>query len=576
MEAAGIGLVFPFILALVDPQSLSRFEIVRLIGDQIGAGPHALAIGLGLAVGFLFITKNLLTALLLRWQFKTLFNAEAAAGIRLYERYLQTPWSKIAIRNSSEMIRNATTSLSVSFHSVIIPTMTLAVEAVIVLLVTVVLFVANAAVALASIGFALLAGAVYYSVVRNRLTSIGLTYQQAVFSLLNQVKEGIGAGREIRVLGRTNELIRQMTLARETYARAVSRRSFLLLLPRYYLETVLVIAILATIAALVGTQGANAMPVLALFSVAALRLLTSISRMLAAAQQIRIGLPALASVYEDLMTPVELEADATNPETPCISTHSESKTSAGSIVLTNVSFRYHERWALRNVNLSIPRGESLGIVGASGSGKSTLVDVILGLIIPQEGQVTIDGRDMIEVAGQWRKRIGYVPQSIYLTDDTLKRNIALGIADVDIDNDALNRVLRQANLSSFVASLSKGVDTPVGELGTFLSGGQRQRIGIARALYHNPDVLILDEATSALDSETERSVLDAVYTLANDKTIIIVAHRISTVSRCARLIVLNEGRIVETGTLQELTAPGSQFARGFELFRANAGEGVSS
>jgi ATP-binding cassette subfamily C protein len=198
---------------------------------------------------------------------------------------------------------------------------------------------------------------------------------------------------------------------------------------------------------------------------------------------------------------------------------------------------------------------------------------MLGLVTPQQGRVEIDGQDLRVVANEWRRKIGYVPQVVYLTDDTLRRNVALGLADDQIDDDAVRRALNQADLTSFIAPLPKGVDTPVGELGAYLSGGQRQRIGIARALYHNPDVLILDEATSALDIETESNVLDAVGTLTGQKTIIIVAHRLTAVRRCSRMLVLDQGRIVESGRFEELMQRSSQLARMAEVVSAEFDNG---
>jgi ATP-binding cassette, subfamily B, bacterial PglK len=564
MEAFGIGLVFPFVLSLINPHMLEQMTAIRWIRGALGFDQVNLVIGLGLAIGLLHVSKNVFSIALVHWQLNSLYKAEADIGVRLYQRYLAMPWSAISARNSSEMIRNATTSLSLSFNSVVVPSMTLLVEMMLITAIAVVLTVVDPLVAVASLGFALVSMAVYYRLVRERLNIIGHDYQQASFALLNQIKEGIGAGREIRILGRTEELVRQMAKARQTYANAVARRSFLLLVPRHYLEVILVVSVLAIVLFLIARRdSATAVPVLALFAVSAVRLLTSASRILSAVQQIKTGLPALAAVFQDMNSP--LESPPARAATPEPSAH------AAGIVLADVSFRYHPQgWALRDINLSVPAGGSLGIVGPSGSGKSTLVDVILGLISPQQGRIEIDGRPLGEMTGEWQRRIGYVPQSVYLTDDTLRKNVALGMAERDIDAVALQRALQQANLTSFVDGLARGIDTPIGELGAFLSGGQRQRIGIARALYHDPSVLILDEATSALDAETERAVLDAVSSLAGQKTIIIVAHRLSTVARCDHLIVLNEGRIVESGTLGELKASGTYFARSFELMPHSA------
>jgi ABC-type multidrug transport system fused ATPase/permease subunit len=225
------------------------------------------------------------------------------------------------------------------------------------------------------------------------------------------------------------------------------------------------------------------------------------------------------------------------------------------IVLEGVSYRYPSTVAaaLSDITLKIPRGASIGFVGGSGAGKSTLVDLILGLLTPTTGQVRVDEVDIQTNLRGWQDQIGYVPQTVFLTDDSLRRNVAFGLSEDQIDDSAVQRALRAAQLEEFVNSLPEGVQTHVGERGVRLSGGQRQRIGIARALYHDPQVLVLDEATSALDTATEEGVMAAVNRLIGEKTLIIVAHRLSTVARCDRLFRLEKGRIVDEGSFQSIS-----------------------
>jgi ABC-type multidrug transport system fused ATPase/permease subunit len=224
------------------------------------------------------------------------------------------------------------------------------------------------------------------------------------------------------------------------------------------------------------------------------------------------------------------------------------------IEVDSLVFSYEgiESPVLKNVNVHIRKGEAVGFVGQSGSGKSTLIDIMLGLLHPQGGLVSVNGQRIDDVKQSWQQQIGYIPQTIFLMDDSLRRNIAIGIADKEIDELAITEALKSAQLEDFVASLPEGIDTVVGERGVRLSGGQRQRIGIARALYHRPSVLVLDEATSSLDTETEHGVMQAVQALQGDKTVIIVAHRLSTVEYCDRLYRLDAGRIVDEGTFDEV------------------------
>jgi ATP-binding cassette subfamily C protein len=240
-----------------------------------------------------------------------------------------------------------------------------------------------------------------------------------------------------------------------------------------------------------------------------------------------------------------------------------------SLQLEAVSLTYpgEETPAIDNVSLDISPGGSLGVVGPSGAGKTTLIDILLGLLAPTKGRVLVNGRDLSGMRQAWSRRLGYVPQSIYIFDDTLRRNIAFGYADNEIDEDAVLTAIEQAQLEDFVDGLSEGMDTVLGEHGARLSGGQQQRIGIARALYHDPEVLVLDEATSSLDTETEQEITAAIDNLRGIKTLVIIAHRLSTVRQCDRLIYLENGKLADSGTFEELASGNDAFRNLVELSR---------
>ena len=282
------------------------------------------------------------------------------------------------------------------------------------------------------------------------------------------------------------------------------------------------------------------LPTLGLFAAAAFRLMPSVSRVLSAVQSLRYGLPVIDILIEELKLATPEIAGTYSPATPFHAV----------LELRHVTYAYPgaAESALKDISLTIRHGESIGFIGTSGAGKSTLVDILLGLLTPDTGEVRMDGSDIQSNLRNWQNQIGYVPQSIFLTDDTLRRNVGFGLANEQIDDAAVQRAIQAAQLEEFVNSLPGGLDTLVGERGIRLSGGQRQRIGIARALYHDPAVLVLDEATSALDTATERDVMQAVRALQGSKTILIVAHRLSTMAHCNWLYRLEQGRVVEAGT----------------------------
>ena len=292
------------------------------------------------------------------------------------------------------------------------------------------------------------------------------------------------------------------------------------------------------------------LPTLGLFTAAAFRLMPSVNRVLAGFQSLRFTLPVVDTLHSEF----RLFNATIAPK------HGQPLPFKHALTLHQVSFQYPstEAQALRGVSLTIPLGASVGFIGGSGAGKSTLVDIILGLLTPVSGTVKVDGIDIQTNLRGWQDQIGYVPQSIYLTDDTLRRNVAFGLPADQIDEAAVWRAIQAAQLEQFVNDLPQGLDTPVGEHGIRLSGGQRQRIGIARALYHDPRIMVLDEATSSLDTATEREVMEAVRALQGNKTLLIVAHRLSTTEHCGRLFRLEQGRLVEEGETSVVLATNTE------------------
>jgi ABC-type bacteriocin/lantibiotic exporter with double-glycine peptidase domain len=290
--------------------------------------------------------------------------------------------------------------------------------------------------------------------------------------------------------------------------------------------------------------------VLGIYAVAIFRLLPSINRMLTGAQQVRFCFPSVSVIAEEL----DSLGEANKPPQKYGKTATRMPKINNGIGVENLSFKHvgSNKYVLQGVNLHINVGELVGIVGESGAGKSTLVDLMLGLLDPTEGSIKIDGVDIVGNVRDWQQQVGYVPQHIYLTDDSVRKNIAFGISEENINDAEVSRAVNAAQLDGLVHEMPSKLETVIGEHGMRLSGGQRQRIGIARALYHNPNVLILDESTSALDQETEAEIMSTIESLHGQKTIIIVTHRVKTLSDCDTIYSFTDGKLVGSGSYQEL------------------------
>lgn len=363
--------------------------------------------------------------------------------------------------------------------------------------------------------------------------------------MIKWVNQGLGASKEVKVSGKEGFFINAYTKQSTIKANNSRYMKMLEQAPRLFIETLLVATVLVTMLIIVlqGSGTAHLISSMALFAMAAFRLMPSITRIMALVTTIRYNQPALKVVYEDLF---ENRDESTNPITnKSIVINQGKRTFNDSIKLTNVSFRYpnQEGYAIKDVSLTIPIGQSVAFIGESGAGKTSLVDIILGLLKPEKGELLVDGKRIHDQINIWQQKIGYIPQSIFLSDDTIRSNVAFGTEHNLIDDEEVWRSLDQAHLKEFVKALPDQLDTTVGERGVRLSGGQRQRIGIARALYHNPEILFMDEATSALDNETEKEIMKAIDGLKGEKTLIIIAHRLSTIENCNIIFKINKGRL---------------------------------
>ena len=476
---------------------------------------------------------------------------------RLVENYLHQPFSWFLNRNSAELGKTILSEVGLVVGNGLKPMMTLIAQSVVVIGLLILLILVDPKLALiVFFTFSLAYGSIY-KISRGYLNKIGKERFKNNQKRFATVSEAFGAAKEIKVGGLEQTYINRFDGPAKAYAKHEITSQIIRQLPRYALEAVAFGGMLLVILYFISQGGkfAAVLPVLALYALAGYRLMPALQQIYASVTQLRYASPAIESLYLDLknIKKVNLEQNEN------ILSFNKS------ITLNHIHFQYPQasRTALKDIFLTIQAKTTVGLVGATGSGKTTIVDVILGLLEVQKGKLEVDGIEINKKnCKDWQRSIGYVPQNIYLADDTVAANIAFGIDPEKINQKAIERAAKIANLHEFVISeLPQKYQTTVGERGIRLSGGQRQRIGIARALYHNPKLLILDEATSALDNLTEKAVMDAVHNLGNDITIILIAHRLSTVKKCDTIFLLEKGELKEQGTFDKLIKVNKQFEK---------------
>lgn len=542
LETLGVGLVVPVIALILQADTFALQPwIAAHLGVVASMSQRELIVVAMLSLVGAYLLKNAFLAFLIGKQTYFAYDVQEKLSQRLFTIYLRQPYTFHLQRNSAELVRNITGEVGI-LTGVLSSGLLMSTELLVTVGVAGLLLLVEPVGAILTMLVFCGSAWIFNRITKDRITRWGVERQIHDGLRLQHLQQGLGGAKDVKLFGRESEFLAQFQTHNTKSIRVWRLQATLQSYPRLMFEMLAVCGLAVLVLSMLAQQRdlASIVPTLGLFAAAAFRLMPSVNRILTAVQNLRYTLPVVGSLYRESQLPV--------PDLKTASATSRSPFSNG-LTITDLVYQYPgaARAALDGVSINIKRGESVGLIGASGSGKSTLVDVILGLLQPDSGAVKVDGENVQQSLRNWQDQIGYVPQSIYLTDDTLRRNVAFGLRDDEIDELAVMRAIKYAQLDVFIGDLPDGLDTIVGERGVRLSGGQRQRIGIARALYHDPAIVVLDEATSALDTTTESSVMQAVSALHGRKTIIIVAHRLSTVEKCDRLIRLEGGRVIAEG-----------------------------
>jgi ATP-binding cassette subfamily C protein len=563
LEMVGIGSIPVFIIIISNPDMIMHHRWAAPILDSL----HIITSKNLMIWGFIFLAgyftvKSVFFSLLIYVKNRIIYNEQIRWENRLFNAYMKAPYTFYLNRNSAELLYNVNSETNQIISGVIIPLLEIMMNGLVLVMIIILLLKVEPVISLLTFSVLGTVSFLFMRITKKKTSSYGKEEQQHRNRMNKIVLEAISGIKDVKVLGREKSFLDQYKLSTLRTASALKYRQTLHQLPEPFMETIAVIGMLfiCLTLLLMGRKVSSIIPVLALFGAATMRLLPVLRKFISANTDIRYNVYAIDPVYNDLKL---LEKDANKPQKKENTTRLDPYPFSSQIVFENVSYRYPQgnAEAISDIILKIPKGAIIGFVGPSGAGKTTIVDILLGLLEPQQGRVLADDQDIFEDVKRWQTNVGYVPQFIHLSDDTIRRNIAFGLPDDEINDFQINQVLRASQLEPLIQELPEGLDTIVGERGVRLSGGQRQRIGIARALYNNPQVLIMDEATSALDNIMEKFVIESIESLRGDRTIIMIAHRLTTVRNCDVIYLINEGCILEQGNYDYLLKNSSTFRK---------------
>jgi ATP-binding cassette, subfamily B, bacterial PglK len=578
-ETVSIGFVFPFIAILKQPELIAKSERLKPLVSHLNLNePRQLFFVFGLTLIALFAFKTGYMILLYSWLFRYAVKKHVNLARQLLAGYLSAPYVFHLQRNSADLIRTTTRSVE-DFATIFLVNLLIAMGELLVLvaLTGLLMFIEPVGTlgALAVLG---IPTALVYRLTHRRLGRSGRVAEASFASLIQWSEQAISSVKEITITGRRSFFINQHSQHVQGFANSLRSLTLLTTIPRFVLDTLAVAAMLAIAAILLGRGQdlQSSLLLMGMFALAAVRLIPSLSRLSSALSQLRYRYASTDIIYRELLA---LRQRPTDPLPGSAEERVRPIPFLGGLVVDHVSYSYPEtnKRVIEDVSLKIPKGHWVTFIGPTGAGKTTLADLLLGLLTPTSGRILIDGRDLQENCAGWQRNIGYVPQSVYLIDDSIRRNIAFGVPENEIDDEQVWRALRAAQIDFLVRSLPGELNAIVGERGGRLSGGERQRLGIARALYRDPEILVIDEGTANLDPETEAAVVKVVGGLRGRRTIIVIAHRLAFAKNCDCIYMMAQGRVRNWGGYSDLLLKELAFLESYgDPTEAIAADGASS
>ncbi|NBC26793.1 MAG: ATP-binding cassette domain-containing protein [Bacteroidetes bacterium] len=554
----GVGTVPVFVSAVIDADRILNYPILGEFLTSIDiTTPQKLAVFGAFTLITIYLFKNLFMLFYSYMNGKFMLNRVLFLQNRIFRAYMNSPYTFYISRNSSELLRNINSEVAKIVNGTLQPALLISLNVITTIVVVTGLVVVEPLITGLGIiffgGFAFL----FLRMTKNAISRYGSESLAHRKSMTKAILEGLQGFKDAKVLKRERYFLGEYNQHAHKHKVYDIKNMILNNLPRQIIEMLALSGILfiAVVMVLQGREVSTIVPMIALFGAAVMKLKPSIISIISDVNRLRYNIYSVEAVYDDL---TYLEERYEQDPSPSLG---EKLRLNHEIRLSNLDYAYPDQSqpAIKNINITIPKNRAVAFVGPSGVGKTTLVDVILGLLVPQRGTITVDGQNVFSNLDAWQRNIGYIPQFINLLDDSIRRNICFGIPEDEVDEEMLQTAIEIAQLKDFLSTLDHGVETVVGERGVRLSGGQRQRIGIARALYNNPQVLVMDEATSALDNITERVLIKAIERLRADKTIIMIAHRLTTVKNCDTIYMMKDGEVIADGDYEELLINSKEF-----------------